>query len=86
MYRKGCNGRGGIGGLAWQYGPTVGPEPKLHQRPELSDAHQQLMVGFKAETARLAKPMVMCANLGAIGRDSPGGHMELLQYLLTVFG
>lgn len=38
---------------------TMGPQPELHQGPELTDFHCQLKVGLKAQTTRAAKPMVI---------------------------
>ena len=37
-------------------GQSMGTKSELHQSPELSDAHWQLIVGLKSQTTRPAKP------------------------------
>ena len=56
---------------------------ELHQSPELTDAHWQLIVGLKSQITRPANPMVICAKLCALGRGSPGLRMEIFPDLLT---
>ena len=53
-------------------GQSMGSKSELHQSPELSDAHWQLIVGLKSQTTRPAKPMLICAKLCPLGKGSPG--------------
>ena len=39
-------------------GQSMGTKSELHQSPELTDAHWQLIVGLKSQITRSAKPMV----------------------------
>ena len=64
-------------------GQSVGTKSELHQSPEPTDAHWQLMVGLKSQITRPAKPMVIRAKLCPLGRGSPGRHMENFPDLLT---
>ena len=53
-------------------GQSIGTKSELHQSPEFTDAHWQLIVGLKSQITRPAKPMVVCAKLWPLGRGSPG--------------
>ena len=63
-------------------GQSLGTKSELHQSPELTDAHWQLIVGLKLQIARPAKSIVICAKLCPFGRGSPGRHMETFPDLL----
>ena len=54
---------GWLGKMALLSGQSLGTNSELHQSPELSDAHWQLIVGLKSQITRPAKPMVICAKL-----------------------
>ena len=65
-------------------GQSVRTKSELHQSPELTDAHWQIIVGLKSQTTRPAKPMVICAKLCPSGRGSPspnprGNEISLLK-------
>ena len=55
-------------------GQSMGTKSKMHQSPELPDAHWQLIGGLKLQITRPAKPMVICAKLcplkGAVRGDT----------------
>ena len=53
-------------------GQSMGTKSELHQNPELTDAHWQLIVGLKSQITRPAKPRAICAKLWPPGRGSPG--------------
>ena len=53
-------------------GQSMGTKSELHQSPELTDAHWQLIVGLKSQITRPAKPMVIRAKLCPLERGSPG--------------
>ena len=53
-------------------GQSMGTKSELHQSPELTDGHWQLIVGLTSQITRPAKPMVICARLCPLGRGSPG--------------
>ena len=53
-------------------GQSVRTKSELHQSPELTDAHWQVIIGLKSQITRPAKPMVICAELCPLGRGSPG--------------
>ena len=53
-------------------GQSLGTKSELHQSPELTDAHWQLIVGLTPQITRPAKPRVICAKLCPPGRGSPG--------------
>ena len=53
-------------------GPSVRTKSELHQSPELTDGHWQVIVGLKLQITRPAKPMVICAKLCPLGRGSLG--------------
>ena len=53
-------------------GQSMGTESELHQSPELTDAHWQLIVGLKLQITRPAKPIVIYTKLCPLGRGSPG--------------
>ena len=53
-------------------GQSMGTKSELHQSPELTDAHWQVIVGLKSQITIAAKPMVICAKLCPLGRGSPG--------------
>ena len=53
-------------------GQSVRTKSELHQSPELTDAHWQVIVGLKSQITRPAKLMVICAELCPLGRGSPG--------------
>ena len=44
-------------------GQSVRTKSELHQSPELTDAHWQVIVGLKSQITRPAKPMVIRAEL-----------------------
>ena len=60
------------GNTALLNGQRMGPKSELHQSPELTDAHWQLIIRLKAQITGPAKPMVICAKLRPLGRSSPG--------------
>ena len=60
------------GKMALLNGRSIGPKSELHQSPELTDAHWQIIAGLKAQTLVPAKPMMICAELCPLGRGSPG--------------
>ena len=51
---------GWLGKTALLSGQSMGTKSELHQNPELTDAHWQLIVGLKSQITRPAKPMVIC--------------------------
>ena len=53
-------------------GQSMGTKSDLHQSPEVTDAHWQLIVGLKSQIARPVQLMVICAKLCPLGRGSPG--------------
>ena len=53
-------------------GQSMGTKPELHQIPELTDAHWQVIARLRSHITRPAKPMVICAKLCPLGRGSPG--------------
>ena len=63
-------GRRGKTGLL--NGQSMGTKSELHQSPELTDAHWQLIVGRNSQITRPAKQMVICAKLCPLGRGSRG--------------
>ena len=65
--REGCPGK-----TALLNGQSLGTSSELHQSPELTDAHWQLIVELKSQIIRPAKPLVICAKLCALGRGRPG--------------
>ena len=67
-------------------GQSMGTKSELHQSPEFTDAHWQLIAGLKSQITRPAKPMVICAKLCPFGRGSLGRHMETFPDLFTALG
>ena len=63
---------GWFGKTALLNGQSMGTKSDLHQSPEFTDAHWQVIVGLKLQITRPAKPMVICAKLSPLGRGSPG--------------
>ena len=71
--------------VAWEARPgksaslhrqSMRTNPELNQCPEPGDAHRQLIVRLIMNFARAAKPMMICAQLGPLGRNSPGRRMQ----------
>ena len=76
-----CIANGAPAKVAWEgwpgktallNGTSMETKSELHQSPELTDAHWQLIVGLKSQITRPAKPKVICAKLCPLGRGSPG--------------
>ena len=55
-----------------------GPHSELHEGPQPSDAHRQLIIGLTTDLARAAKPMMIGAQLGPFRRSCPRGHMQAI--------
>ena len=53
---------------------SMGTKSELHQSPDFTDAHWQLIVGLKSQITRPAKPMVICAKLCPLGSRSTLGR------------
>ena len=63
------------GKTALLHGQSMGTKSELHQGPEFTDAHWQLMVGLKSQIAKPAEPMVICAKLCPLGRSNSTAHV-----------